>query len=296
MLILASASPRRHELLSQAGVIFTAVAAGINEDLLPNEAAAAYVQRLAEEKAQSIWNAHRASDKSDEPLLVLGADTCVVCEGQILGKPTDTADARPSFSVPMYPVITLGEGAHVGSRNNLLGLDAAPDKVDAYSCERHVPTDAPPTFMGAHAAQERSVIEVPKGPLLDISDVDPLAPKYKEWAERALLLDPDNLNLRYNFACTLVLELHEFDAALDSDSDRREILAQDSFRFCLGNEKDERETRIVRGEPAELYLGAPSALEVQGQPGAWVAPSDEGLPEPQALEDFECSGLHRQST
>jgi len=94
MLILASASPRRHELLSQAGVTFTAVAAGINEDLLPSEAAAAYVQRLAEEKAQSIWNAHRASDKSDEPLLVLGADTCVVCEGQILGKPIDTADAR----------------------------------------------------------------------------------------------------------------------------------------------------------------------------------------------------------
>jgi septum formation protein len=94
MLILASASPRRHELLSQAGVTFTAVAAGINEDLLPNEAAAAYVQRLAEEKAQCIWNTHRASDRSDEPLLVLGADTCVVCEGQILGKPTDAADAR----------------------------------------------------------------------------------------------------------------------------------------------------------------------------------------------------------
>jgi septum formation protein len=94
MLILASASPRRHELLSQAGVAFTAVAAGINEDLLPNEAAAAYVQRLAEEKAQAIWNAHRAADTSGEPLLVLGADTCVVCDGHILGKPTDTADAR----------------------------------------------------------------------------------------------------------------------------------------------------------------------------------------------------------
>ena len=37
----------------------------------------------------------------------------------------------------------------------------------------------------------------------------------KEWAERALLLDPDNLNMRYNFACTLVLELHDFEAALD---------------------------------------------------------------------------------
>ena len=37
----------------------------------------------------------------------------------------------------------------------------------------------------------------------------------KEWTERALLLDPDNLNMRYNFACTLVLELREFEAALD---------------------------------------------------------------------------------
>jgi septum formation protein len=94
MLILASASPRRHELLSQAGVTFTAVAAGINEDLLPDEAAAAYVQRLAEEKAQVVWNANRSVDLSDDPLLVLGADTCVVCDGHILGKPTDTADAR----------------------------------------------------------------------------------------------------------------------------------------------------------------------------------------------------------
>src|ERR1700737_2918703 len=94
MLILASASPRRHELLSQAGVTFTAVAAGINEDLLPNEAAAAYVQRLAEEKAQAVWDAHRSADRSDDALLVLGADTCVVCDGHLLGKPTDTADAR----------------------------------------------------------------------------------------------------------------------------------------------------------------------------------------------------------
>jgi septum formation protein len=94
MLILASASPRRHELLAQAGLKFTAVPANLNEDLLPDEAAAAYVQRLAEEKAQAVWNAHRSTDALDEPLLVLGADTCVVCDGHILGKPTDTADAR----------------------------------------------------------------------------------------------------------------------------------------------------------------------------------------------------------
>jgi len=94
MLILASASPRRRELLTQAGLKFTVAPANLNEDLLPDEAAAAYVQRLAEEKAQAVWNAQRSSDTSDDPLLVLGADTCVVCDGHILGKPTDTTDAR----------------------------------------------------------------------------------------------------------------------------------------------------------------------------------------------------------
>jgi septum formation protein len=94
ILILASGSPRRHELLSQTGLTFTVAAADSNEDLLPNEAAAAYVQRLAEEKAQAIWNVHRSSDAPENPLIVLGADTCVVCDGHILGKPTDTADAR----------------------------------------------------------------------------------------------------------------------------------------------------------------------------------------------------------
>jgi septum formation protein len=94
MLILASGSPRRHELLSQTGLKFTVAAANINEDLLPNEAAAAYVQRLAEEKAQAVWNLHRSTDTPEDPLIVLGADTCVVCDGQILGKPIDTADAR----------------------------------------------------------------------------------------------------------------------------------------------------------------------------------------------------------
>lgn len=94
MLILASGSPRRRELLAQAGLKFIVAAANLNEDVLPNEAAAAYVQRLAEEKAQAIWNTNSSADTSAEPLIVLGADTCVVCDGHILGKPADTADAR----------------------------------------------------------------------------------------------------------------------------------------------------------------------------------------------------------
>jgi septum formation protein len=94
MLILASASPRRRELLTQTGLKFTVAAANLNEDLLPNEAAAAYVQRLAEEKAQAIWSMHSSSHTLDDPLMVLGADTCVVCDGHILGKPVNSADAR----------------------------------------------------------------------------------------------------------------------------------------------------------------------------------------------------------
>jgi septum formation protein len=94
MLMLASTSPRRRELLGQTGLSFTVAAANINEELLQNEAAAAYVQRLAEEKAQAIWNANQSLDTPDDPLIVLGADTCVVCDGHILGKPGDTADAR----------------------------------------------------------------------------------------------------------------------------------------------------------------------------------------------------------
>jgi acetyl esterase/lipase len=77
--------------------------------------------------------------------------------------PVDAADrvsARPDFSVPMYPVITLGEGAHVGSRDNLLGPGASPEKIDAYSCERHVPSDTPPTFM-ALAADDMVVPPMP---------------------------------------------------------------------------------------------------------------------------------------
>ncbi len=103
MVILASTSPRRHELLTQAGLAFTTASANLNEELLPGEGAGAYVQRLAEEKAQAVWNLHQRTDKPanpdnlanlQDPLIVLGADTCVVSEGQILGKPTSPADAR----------------------------------------------------------------------------------------------------------------------------------------------------------------------------------------------------------
>src|ERR1700744_963744 len=76
------------------------------------------------------------------------------------GDAADSVDARPSFSVPMYPVVTMGPGLHQGSRDKLLGLDPSPELIDAYSCEKHVPADTPPTFL-ALAADDTTVPPMP---------------------------------------------------------------------------------------------------------------------------------------
>src|ERR1700757_1218274 len=99
MLVLASASPRRRELLTQAGYTFTVSPAHIPEDPLPGESPIAYVVRLAREKAEAVYAQHsnRENDPSTplvRPLFVLGADTTVVApNGEILAKPVDAADA-----------------------------------------------------------------------------------------------------------------------------------------------------------------------------------------------------------
>jgi septum formation protein len=89
-LILASASPRRRELLAQAGYRFEVQASSVDESRRAGEEAIRFATRLAREKAQAVF-AKRQS--SGHPTLVLGADTVVVCDGEILGKPVDAADA-----------------------------------------------------------------------------------------------------------------------------------------------------------------------------------------------------------
>jgi septum formation protein len=85
MLILASASPRRRELLSAAGIEYHAQAPEIEERLLAGEEPLQFVQRLAREKAAAIYA------KEDD--IVLAADTVVCLEGQVFGKPLDPTDA-----------------------------------------------------------------------------------------------------------------------------------------------------------------------------------------------------------
>jgi nucleoside triphosphate pyrophosphatase len=88
MLILASASPRRRELLTQAGFVFEVHPAHIPEDPHAGEDPIAYVTRLAREKAQAVYK-----EIGDADAVVLGADTTVVLDDEILGKPEDEADA-----------------------------------------------------------------------------------------------------------------------------------------------------------------------------------------------------------
>ncbi len=94
-IVLASASPRRRELLAILGVQARIVPADVDERVLPGEGAEALVARLAGDKARAVAE-HCARDPidRDHAPLVIGADTVVVIDGEILGKPTGPREAR----------------------------------------------------------------------------------------------------------------------------------------------------------------------------------------------------------
>jgi septum formation protein len=92
-LILASASPRRRELLAQAGYRFEVQPSSVPESRRPGEDAIRFATRLAREKAEEVFARRQAAGMA-ETATVLGADTVVVCDGEVLGKPSDAADAE----------------------------------------------------------------------------------------------------------------------------------------------------------------------------------------------------------
>src|SRR5688572_2596382 len=91
-LVLASGSPRRADILRAAGFAFDPCSVSVDESHLPGEHPIVYVERLAAAKAQAGAGLHPAR-------VVLGADTVVVIEGEILGKPRDETDARRMLSL-----------------------------------------------------------------------------------------------------------------------------------------------------------------------------------------------------
>jgi septum formation protein len=103
MLVLASSSPRRRDLLARAGFFFLVDSIPVSEEQKQGEDPAQMVRRLARAKAEAVFRvrakAEAEAGDDDEDLMVLGADTVVVCHGEVLGKPVDHADAARMLRV-----------------------------------------------------------------------------------------------------------------------------------------------------------------------------------------------------
>jgi septum formation protein len=165
-LILASASPRRRELLAQAGYAFTVEAADVDESERAGESPAAYVQRLAEEKAQAVFARHAAEVEAGGPLVVLGADTTVVCDGEILAKPADADDAMRMLrrlSGRTHEVLTgvaavTRAGTSSGVETTEVTFSEIPEAELALYCATHEPMDK----AGAYGIQGYAARWIPR--------------------------------------------------------------------------------------------------------------------------------------
>ena len=152
-LYLASASPRRREILQQLGLAFHPLPQAIDESRMPDEAPAAYVQRLALGKARSAL----ASLEDRSGALCLGSDTTVVCDGQIFEKPADAADARRilrTLSGKTHEVLTAVALASVNGDEVLLSTSAVTFRVlrDA-EIDAYWATGEPADKAGAYGIQ-----------------------------------------------------------------------------------------------------------------------------------------------
>ena len=163
-LILASGSPRRAEILTSVGWEFEKQVADVDETEFPNEKPADYVQRLAREKAETV-----ASTCQDS--LILGADTTVVINNQIIGKPADFDDARRMLrllSGNWHEVLTgvalvksKTSAANFGGFKSVVGLQTTrvkfsdlSDKEIEFLVEKGEPLDK----AGAYAVQAQAAL------------------------------------------------------------------------------------------------------------------------------------------
>jgi septum formation protein len=164
MLVLASASPRRRELLTQAGYSFQVHPADIPEDPYLNEDPIAYVSRLAREKAEAVFS--ELSSKSSAPLQVLGADTTVTLDSHILGKPSTPADAarmlrllsgRTHRVITGIALVTAASTQVAAEVTSVQFLTPSDEEIAAY-----IATGEPMDKAGAYAIQGRAARWIPR--------------------------------------------------------------------------------------------------------------------------------------
>lgn len=156
---LASASPRRRELLLQIGVPHQRVAAPIDESVLPGETPAAYVERLARAKAAAGLAVLGVADAC-----VLGADTAVVLDGRILGKPVDRADGLAMLAAlsgrehEVLTAVAVCDGSRCAAR--VVGSRVRFRTVGAAEREAYWATGEPQDKAGGYAIQGLAAIFV----------------------------------------------------------------------------------------------------------------------------------------
>jgi len=163
MLILASASPRRRDLLEQIGLTFTVETADIDETPHLAEDPVAYVKRLAEHKAAAVFARHTDRHR----LIVLGADTTVVVDQQIVGKPADATDAARMLrllSGRTHQVIT-GVALITATAPPLVEAeitDVEFNPLTGSQIDAYIATGEPMGKAGAYAIQGRAARFIPR--------------------------------------------------------------------------------------------------------------------------------------
>jgi septum formation protein len=161
-LILASASPRRRELLAQAGFTFDVITADIPELRKPGEDPIRFVTRLAREKAEAVAECHSIPPDT----MVLGADTIVLVDDEVLGKPNDVADAARMLrllSGRSHQVITglcvlKGRERQRAAEVTFVRFNTLSDQ----EIEDYIATGEPLDKAGAYAIQGRAGRWVPR--------------------------------------------------------------------------------------------------------------------------------------
>lgn len=157
-ILLASASPRRSELLRQIGIVHEVRPVVVDESAHPGEAPAAYVLRLAQAKARALWQ--QLSPYERRP--VLAADTTVVLEGEIFGKPADAAESRAMLqrlSGRTHQVHTAVALVHAtGSAARVSSSDVSLRELSAAEFDWYWSTGEPADKAGGYAVQGRAAI------------------------------------------------------------------------------------------------------------------------------------------
>jgi len=161
-LILASASPRRAEILRDAGIPFAILSSAVDETPFPEETPSQHVQRLADAKPELV------AARAVGPAIIIAADTVVTLEGRIIGKPSSTDDARQvleRLSGRTHSVVTGVTLIRLPDAERINFVETTQVQFATISSDeitRYLATEEPYDKAGAYAIQGRAGRYIPR--------------------------------------------------------------------------------------------------------------------------------------